>query len=81
MKTMILRPGLLGLAGLLLILGACNSNKDRGEQMTSDMAEVECICGTPEAAFDGCPHPLCLSGEGNPDNPECVCGGLDFDGE
>ena len=47
----------------------------------ADSVEVVCICGTPEAAFDGCPHPLCLSGEGNPENPDCVCGGFDYESE
>lgn len=37
-----------------------------------------CTCGTPMADFDGCAHPLCLSGEGNPDNPDCVCGDLEL---
>lgn len=73
MRTTIHRPLLLG---LLLLLGACKSNEDKAGTMSVDAAAVPCICGTPEAAFDGCPHPLCLSGKGNPDNPECVCGPL-----
>lgn len=36
----------------------------------------ECTCGQPETAFEGCLSPLCRSGEGNPDNPDCLCGPL-----
>jgi hypothetical protein len=58
---------LLFLALLLLPLG-CRS--------TSTDSDIPCNCGTPEAAMQGCLHPKCVSGEGNPDNPECVCGTL-----
>ena len=42
---------------------------------------VSCTCGTPEADFDGCSHPLCVKGERNPDNPECVCGPMKIGGK
>jgi hypothetical protein len=42
-------------------------------------ATATCTCGEPMADFEGCAHPLCLSGAGNPDNPECVCGSLEFE--
>jgi len=38
--------------------------------------EVPCTCGQPEADMVGCAHALCLDGKSNPDNPDCVCGGL-----
>jgi len=37
---------------------------------------IDCICGQPDANLVGCHHPLCMSDRGNPDNPDCVCGGL-----
>lgn len=43
---------------------------------TSSAADVPCICGTPEADLQGCPHRTCLAGQRNPDNAACVCGGL-----
>lgn len=61
---------LLALTLILLPLG-CRS--------TSASSENPCTCGTPEAAMDGCAHPLCLAGKTNPDNPECVCGTLSFE--
>jgi hypothetical protein len=63
---------LLVLALFLLPLG-CRS--------TSASTEIPCTCGTPEAAMEGCAHPLCLAGENNPDNPDCVCGTLSFEKE
>lgn len=38
--------------------------------------DVPCTCGTPEADFHGCAHHLCLAGQRNPENPDCVCGTL-----
>jgi hypothetical protein len=61
---------LLALAVILLPLG-CRS--------TSASDGIPCTCGTPEAAMEGCAHPLCLAGKNNPDNPECVCGTLSFE--
>ena len=43
---------------------------------TSRGVELPCICGTPEADLEGCPHAGCLGGQRNPDNPDCVCGSL-----
>jgi len=63
------------LALLALALGACKSPQ---QDVDVDLSTVPCMCGEPEAAFEGCPHPKCLSGEGNPDNPDCVCGPLSF---
>jgi hypothetical protein len=48
----------------------------KSPQVGYDATAVVCICGTPESQLEGCPHPLCLSGEGNPDNEDCVCGPL-----
>jgi len=39
-------------------------------------AQPECICGTHEARIHGCPAPACVSGQGNPDNPQCFCAPL-----
>lgn len=61
------------LLGLVATLGACKSAGD--DAATS---QVVCTCGTPEGDFEGCAHPLCLKGERNPDNPNCVCGSLKF---
>jgi len=47
---------------------ACRSSAPRDE--------VPCTCGTPEADMRGCAHSLCLQGQRNPDNPDCVCGTL-----
>ena len=67
MKTLFLAVALLGLV-------ACSS-----EERPETTYVPECTCGSPETAFDGCIHPLCVSGEGNPDNPDCVCGPLTLD--
>ena len=68
------RRGLL--LAVLLVFGACGSPK----QSTPEgmQASPACICGTPSAAMNGCPHTLCISGKTNPENPECVCGTLQF---
>lgn len=58
------------LACSVLFLGGCRSSN---EDVHVDLSTIPCICGEPEAAFDGCSHPACLSGEGNPENPDCVC--------
>jgi hypothetical protein len=52
---------------------ACRTN--RGEAKIED-AEIPCTCGAPEAMFDGCANPICVSGHNNPSNPNCVCGDL-----
>ena len=60
---------------LAICLGAaaCRSTE-------TDTIELECICGQPAAVIEDCPHPLCLAGERNPENPDCVCGGLTIEG-
>ena len=52
-------------------MGACSSS-DHGPEQSA----TECICGTLEADIDGCPCAACVSGEGNADNAQCVCGDL-----
>ena len=64
---------LLLLASLALV--ACKSSEPEPADDV-DLSSVECICGQPEAQIEGCPHPLCVSGEGNVDNPDCVCAPL-----
>jgi hypothetical protein len=59
---------------LALCLGACKSPSDKGS-----FADVPCTCGTPEAAIDGCSNSRCISGEGTPDNPDCVCSPIDLE--
>jgi hypothetical protein len=54
----------------LALAAACSTPKDE---------YVECICGTPEEAIYGCPYSRCARGEGNPDNPDCVCGTLSLE--
>ena len=61
-----------------LALVACKSSEPEPTQEV-DYSSVECICGQPEAQITGCPYPMCVSGEGNPDNPDCVCGPLSFE--
>jgi hypothetical protein len=59
---------------LTFALAGCRSDGS-GQEST----DFPCICGTPEAAMKCCLHPLCLSGEGNPENPDCVCGTISID--
>jgi len=58
-------------------LGACRSSGNNA----SAAAAQRCICGTPEADFEGCPNATCMKGERNPDNPECLCGPLKLGGK
>jgi hypothetical protein len=58
-------------------LVACKSSGNDAARVAAE----RCICGTPEADFEGCPHPLCLKGERNPDNPDCVCGPMKMGGK
>ena len=63
----------------LAALGSCPDEK----QPTPEYSDVDlpCTCGQPEAQLEACVHPLCVSEEGNPDNPDCVCGPLAFESE
>jgi len=61
----------------LLALGLVACTSPQGD-VDVDLSTVPCICGEPEAAIDGCSHAACLSGEGNPDNPDCVCAPIDI---
>lgn len=65
------------LLGAVSALGSCKSPDSNAAQVSAE----RCICGTPEADFEGCPHPLCLKGERNPDNPNCVCGPMKMGGK
>jgi hypothetical protein len=56
------------LLALLLLPLACKSS--------TPAEDIPCTCGTPEADIEGCAHALCLAGKTNPENPDCVCGGL-----
>ena len=74
MKTLL--PILLG---AFLALASCESNKKTEPKV--DLSAVPCTCGSDLAAIEGCAHPDCVSGKGNPGNPDCVCATLDLDGE
>ncbi len=43
------------------------------------MSEVPCRCGSPEAALEGCGCALCMGGEGNSENPDCVCAAVEIE--
>jgi len=68
---------LILLLGAVATLGSCKSSGNSAAQAAAE----RCICGTPEADFEGCPNPLCLKGERNPDNPDCVCGPMKMGGK
>lgn len=61
------------LALLLFLPLGCRSGS------SASGADLPCTCGTAEADLVGCAHAACLDGERNPDNPDCVCGGLTFE--
>ena len=63
----------LVLLALLTGIGACRTNPSTANPGES---EIPCTCGTPDALFEGCAHPLCASGHNNPKNPDCVCGSI-----
>ena len=65
--------GTLLCCAFLALGGACESTDDAA---TSEVAELPCTCGTDDAAFHGCAHTLCVAGQTNPDNPDCVCGSI-----
>ena len=60
---------------LLLSTAALVGCRSNDASSTADV-DFPCICGTPEGAISCCLHPQCMSGEGNPDNADCVCGTL-----
>jgi hypothetical protein len=65
------------LLGAIVALAACKSS----DNAAATAAAQRCTCGTPAADFEGCSHPLCLKGERNPDNPDCVCGPMKLGGK
>ncbi len=72
-------PTLVCLA-VLALLGACESPDKKEVAPPAAEVELPCTCGQPEAVLEACVHPLCVSGQGNPDNPDCVCGPLSYEG-
>lgn len=66
---------LLIVLGVLASTSACKSHSAT-DSKPSAKTTIPCTCGTPEAQIEGCANPICLSGKKNPDNPNCVCGGL-----
>lgn len=76
MRIRTLAPLLLACG--LLTLSACKS-KDNATAPDSASVPVPCTCGDAFTDLEGCPCPKCSSGEGNPDNPHCVCGTIDLD--
>lgn len=63
---------------MLLLAATCVSCKSTS---SASGAVVPCICGTAEADFSGCHHALCVKGQRNPENPECVCGPMKIGGK
>ena len=64
------------LLGMIATLNACKGPDDK-----ATASATRCVCGTPEADFEGCPNPTCMKGERNPDNPDCVCGPMKMGGK
>ena len=64
---------------LLLLLPLASTGCRAPQSDPAPGATPACICGQPMADFEGCPHPLCLQGLRNPENPECVCGPLELE--
>jgi|GEM_PF-3136063 len=52
-----------------------------GTTGAGDDPQIPCICGSDDAIFDGCASELCRDGVRNPDNPDCLCGPLEFEEE
>jgi hypothetical protein len=40
--------------------------------------DVPCTCGTALGDLEGCENSYCRDGKTNPDNPNCVCGGIEI---
>jgi hypothetical protein len=64
------------LAALFCASLGCKSRGAAPEHAPADLSALPCTCGTPEADLEGCAHWLCLEGQNNPENPDCVCGSL-----
>ena len=58
-------------AALLVLPLACKSEASGSEAPEKSVA---CTCGDPSTDIEGCAHALCVAGQANPDNPNCVCG-------
>lgn len=58
---------------LAVLIGAPLLSCESATPAAEVQEEIMCICGTPEADLVGCYCELCVSGEGNPDNPLCSC--------
>ena len=63
-------------AVLLLLAAGCRSTSSEADVQLTEPELLACVCGQDQGALLGCPHPDCVEGLGNPDNPDCVCGGL-----
>lgn len=67
---------------VILILGMIATlNSCKGPSSKAEASATRCLCGTPEADFEGCANPMCMKGERNPDNPDCVCGPMKMGGK
>jgi hypothetical protein len=64
------------IVALTLACASCTSMGSSAPHQT-----MKCICGTPEADFNGCPNEVCAKGQRNPDNPDCVCGPMKIGGK
>ena len=61
----------LAVLALIAVPGCRSTSADPSEPEL-----LACVCGDPHGNLLGCTHPLCVESEGNPENPDCVCGGL-----
>jgi hypothetical protein len=69
------------IAAILLLGVIATLNSCKGPESHTASSAIRCVCGTPEADFEGCAHPMCVHGERNPENPACVCGPMKMDGK
>jgi hypothetical protein len=72
---------LMKIVALLLLGMIASLNSCKGHSSKVKSPAVSCTCGTPKADFEGCAHPLCVRGERNPDNHDCVCGPMKMGGK
>lgn len=73
-----IRHALIVLATGALLAVACKGNGEAEASFSSDTYAAPCTCGEPFNDLEGCSHSLCMNGQGNPDNPNCVCGPFSF---
>lgn len=70
-------PKLTILGAAVLVAATLSSCKMFSNEASGEA--IACNCGTPEADLEGCACSNCMGGDGNSDNPDCVCGPLSFE--